>query len=89
MEITLEHNYVGLRCPSCGEKCPGYDAVEKRWRHLNFFQYRCELVAKVPRVNCPKHWYGMSEVPWASGESGFTLLFEAMVMVLAGRDANQ
>lgn len=83
MEITLEHNYVGLRCPSCGAQCPGYDAVEKRWRHLNFFQYRCELVAKVPRVNCPKHGVRMSEVPWASGESGFTLLFEAMVMVLA------
>jgi transposase len=56
---------------------------EKRWRHLNFFQYRCELVAKVPRVNCPKHGVRMSEVPWASGESGFTLLFETMVMVLA------
>ena len=83
MEITLEHNYVGLRCPTCGAQCPGYDAVEKRWRHLNFFQYRCELVAKVPRVNCPKHGVRMSEVPWASGESGFTLLFEAMVMVLA------
>jgi transposase len=84
MEIGLEHDYVNLRCPSCGAKCPGYDAVEKRWRHLNFFQYRCELVAKVPRVNCPEHGVRTSEVPWASGESGFTLLFEAMVMMLAG-----
>jgi transposase len=79
----MEHNYVGLRCPACGEQCPGYDAVEKRWRHLNFFQYRCELVAKVPRVNCPRDGVRLSEVPWASAESGFTLLFEAMVMLLA------
>jgi transposase len=83
MEIALEHDYEGLRCPACGAQCPGYDAVEKRWRHLNFFQYRCELVAKVPRVNCPKHGVRLSEVPWASVESGFTLLFEAMIMVLA------
>jgi transposase len=83
MEIVMEHDRVDLRCPGCGAQCPGYDAVEKRWRHLNFFQYRCELVAKVPRVNCASHGVRLSEVPWASGESGFTLLFEAMVMVLA------
>lgn len=83
MEIVMEHDRVDLRCPACGEQCPGYDSVEKRWRHLNFFQYRCELVAKVPRVKCPEHGVRMSEVPWAKAESGFTLLFEAMVMVLA------
>ena len=27
-------------------------AFKRRWRHLNFFQYRCELVAKVPRTWC-------------------------------------
>jgi len=84
MEIRLEHDYGQLRCPECGKQCAGYDSVEKRWRHLNFFQYRCDLVAKVPRVNCPNHGVRLSEVPWAGGESGFTLLFEAMVMVLAG-----
>ena len=74
MEIVMEHNYVGLRCPVCGEQCPGYDAVEKRWRHLNFFQYRCELVAKVPLVNCPRDGVRLSEVPWASAESGLLYL---------------
>ena len=38
---------------------------------------------KVPRVNCPRDGVRLSEVPWASAESGFTLLFEAMVMLLA------
>src|SRR5262245_58563009 len=83
MEIRLEHDYEKLRCAECGRQCAGYDSVEKRWRHLNFFQYRCDLVAKVPRVKCQEHGVRLSEVPWASGESGFTLLFEAMVMVLA------
>jgi transposase len=72
MEITFITMWVCVVRPA-GARCPGYDAVEKRWRHLNFFQYRCELVAKVPRVNCPKHGVRMSEVAWASGESGLTL----------------
>jgi transposase len=83
MEIVMEHDRVVLQCPVCGTQCAGYDSVEKRWRHLNFFQYQCELVSKVPRVNCPAHGVRLSDVPWASAESGFTLLFEAMVMVLA------
>lgn len=27
-----------------------YDTVERRWEHLNFFQHKCYLLAKVPRV---------------------------------------
>ena len=27
-----------------------YDTVEKRWRHLNFFQHECYLIARVPRI---------------------------------------
>lgn len=40
-------------CPTCGAAgCPAHDTEERRWRHLNFFQYRTELVARVPRVAC-------------------------------------
>jgi transposase len=86
LEIALKHEGEGgLVCPECGEKSAGYDTVEKRWRHLNFFQYRCELVAKVPRANCRKHGVKLTGVPWASEGSGFTLLFEAMTMLLAGQ----
>jgi transposase len=61
-----------------------HDSSQKRWRHLNFFQYRCELVANVPRVWCREDGVHLiTEVPWASAGSGFTLLFEAFVMLLA------
>lgn len=30
-----------------------YDTVKKEWRHLNFFQYECYLVARVPRIKTP------------------------------------
>ena len=86
LEITMEHGSQGrVLCPECGARCGTYDTVEKRWRHLNFFQYRCELSAHVPRVNCPEHGVRLSTVPWASPGSGFTLLFEALVMLLAGQ----
>ena len=86
LELALEQGRDGqVLCPECGQRCGTYDTVEKRWRHLNFFQYRCELVARVPRANCPTHGVKLTRVPWASPGSGFTLLFEAMIMLLAGQ----
>lgn len=85
LEIELEFNRGSqFHCPQCGQLCGVHDSSQKRWRHLNFFQYRCELVANVPRVWCREdgvHLIG--DLPWASAGSGFTLLFEAFVMLLA------
>ena len=53
------------------------------WRHLNFFQYKAFIHAGVPRVTCPAHGVHAVPVPWARPGSGFTLLFEAMVVELA------
>lgn len=65
-----------------GEKVCAYDSVERQWQHLNFFQHRCYLHARVPRI---KHGDGkihQVSVPWARSNSGFTLLFEAYAMLL-------
>jgi transposase len=50
---------------------------------LNFFQYRCELVAKVPRVWCRKDGVHQVPVPWAREGSGFTLMMEALMLLLS------
>lgn len=73
---------VKFACPKCGTLCPVYDSRQKSWRHLNFFQYKCRLRACVPRVHCAQHGVLQVEVPWARPDSGFTLLFEAMVLLL-------
>ena len=72
-------------CPVCGALSPVYDTTDKEWRHLNFFQYEAYLHARVPRVACPNADCGvkMVTVPWARPGSGFTLLFEALVMTMA------
>jgi transposase len=71
-------------CPVCGTPAPVHDTSDKTWRHLNFFQYEAYLTARVPRVKCPNSACGVKQipVPWARAGSGFTLLFEALVMAL-------
>lgn len=72
-------------CPECNlAGLKAYDTVEKTWRHLNFFQHEAYLTARVPRVDCPHCGVRLiNNIPWARRDSGFTLLFEAMVMTLA------
>jgi transposase len=60
--------------------CPAYDTQRKTWRHLNFFQHQAYLNARVPRVRCETCGIRQVNVAWARPDSGFTLLFEAMVM---------
>jgi len=70
-------------CAGCGATdCPAYDTEQMTWRHLNFFQHEAYLNARVPRVCCKKCGIKKAHVPWARPDSGFTLLFEAMVMAM-------
>jgi transposase len=63
--------------------CPVHDTKEKTWRHLDFFQHQAYLHARVPRVKCSVHGTLQVEVPWARPDSGFTLLFEALLLEFA------
>ena len=85
LDIGIDFRRGGtFPCPECGVVGrKGYDSEEKRWRHLNFFQYATMLSARVPRIDCPKCGKRMVEVPWARAGSGFTLLFEALVLAMA------
>ncbi len=70
-------------CPDCGKPCKAHDFGEFTWRHLNFFQHRCYITAKVPRTDCPDHGVKRIQVPWAREGSRFTLLFEQAAVILA------
>lgn len=71
-------------CPSCQKTQEGevHEALERTWRHLYFFQYETYLHARVPRVRCGSCGVKQVEVPWARPGSGFTLLFELLVLSL-------
>lgn len=72
-----------LPCPDCkAADCPVHDTTKKTWRHLDFFQHQAFLHARTPRITCSKCGVRQVEVPWARPGSGFTLLFEALAMML-------
>lgn len=95
VDFSQENNRLDIRidfprgaqfaCPVCGTAVPVHDTTEKSWRHLNFFQYEAYLTARVPRTKCPNEDCGIKQVvvPWSRSGSGFTLLFEALIMALA------
>lgn len=60
-----------------------HDTVERTWQHLNFFQYKTYIHAKMPKVSDGEGHCPTVKAPWARKNSGFTLLFEAWVMELA------
>jgi transposase len=59
-----------------------HDTVTKRYRHLNFFQHECYLEVRVPRVRLPDGGIRQVEPDWAGRLAGFTLLFEALIMIM-------
>lgn len=69
-------------CPVCGEPAKAHDTEERTWRHLDFFQHAAYLTARVPRCKCDQHGVKQVAVPWARSGSGFTLLFEGLILAM-------
>ena len=62
---------------------PVHDTVTKTYRHMNFFQHECVLQVRTPRVKLPSGSVRLVEPDFAGRLSGFTLLFEAFILMLA------
>ncbi len=67
-------------CPDCLQAAPIHDHRERMWRHLDTFQYRTLIHARIPRLNCPTHGVRQLRIPWAEEGSHFTALFEALAI---------
>ena len=83
--LTIRIDFVkGSRFALPGEAGahPVHDTVSKRFRPLNFFQHECYLEVRVPRVKRPDGSVRQVEPCWVGRLSGFTLLFEALVLAL-------
>jgi transposase len=79
VEVLVTHEGPAT-CPVCGEPAGKYDTRSRRWRHLDFCQYRLFITAEVPRIRCEIHGVKQIDVPWAEERSGFTKLFEQCVI---------
>lgn len=83
--LTISISFAsGTRFPSPEAEGlhPVHDTVTKRYRHLNFFQHECILEVRSPRVRLPNGSVRLVEPPFAGRLSGFTLLFEALIMAV-------
>ena len=83
--LTISVDFVAgsrFAVPGVGGVHPAHDTVTKRYRHLNFFQHECYLEVRVPRVRLPDGRIRQVEPDWAGRLAGFTLLFEALIMLM-------
>ncbi len=83
--LTIRIDFVvGSRfaVPGMDGEHPVHDTVSKRYRHLNFFQHECYLEVRVPRVKLPGGAVRQVAPHGVGRLSGFTLLFEALVLAL-------
>jgi transposase len=69
--------------PDAPGEHPVHDTRTKRLRHLNFFQHECYLEVRVPRVRLPDGSVRQVEPSWFGRLDGFTLMFEALIVLLA------
>lgn len=71
-------------CIECGKICTVHDGSYRRWRYLDFFDYRCYLNIKVPRTKCETDGVRIiSKTPWGRLGSHYSYLLEAKVMQLS------
>lgn len=81
--VTIAYaSQAGFKCPICHNASRHYDSRLRKWRHLDTCQYQTLIQANVPRVHCTSHGYQTLQVPWASGSSRYTELFEMRVLTL-------
>ena len=76
--------WESARCPQDGGWVSCYDHTEVlTWRHLNVFQYRCEITCRLPRGKCRQcgHVYRVRP-PWEGLSMHFTKEFEAFALLL-------
>lgn len=84
--LTIAIDFVAgsrFEHPDAPDLHPVHDTRIKRLRHLNFFQHECFLEVRTPRVNLPDGRVAQIEPKWFGKLSGFTFLFEALILTMA------
>ena len=74
----------GQRCPKDNGETEVYDqSYDRQWRHLDIFEHKCFLRARLPRMRCKScgHIFRV-QPPWEGLAKHFTSAFEAMALVL-------
>jgi transposase len=91
-EIDLFIEYIestGI-CPNTQELCPIYDFRDfRRFRHLDIFEYKTFLNARLPRVINGNSEINTIDIAWAGSRVSYTYLFESKVIECLVMSKNQ
>jgi transposase len=85
-ELHLTISYRSGYFVNSEGKSTVHDCVDRLWRHQNFFEHKCFINCKIPRIMTAAGSVIQTPVPWAREGSGFTLLFEAFSMLLIEKE---
>jgi transposase len=76
-EIFVNLRYKLDYIEDCGVCYRIYDRrKERKWRHLDLWQYKTYLVAQIPRYKDNQGFFKSLEVPWADDYERLTTLLE-------------
>ena len=80
INVDFDRGSTFLDYPEDGRAYKAYDTIEKTWRHLNFFEHECYLIVRTPRIKPDSGGIKLIMPPWHGIVSGFTMLFEALIL---------
>lgn len=80
-EININLKYIPKRYKLEGKEHPLYDlSPERRWQHLNWFEYKCYLVCRLPRYVTEDGKVKVIDIDFAPKSKGYTHKFSALVI---------
>ena len=82
LKIEIEFKKGSLFSYESEDNLKVHDSSYREWQHLNFFEHKTVLRARVPRVKTSEGKAKTVKVPWSRPNSGFTLLMEAYLLTL-------
>jgi transposase len=75
VEVVLDYNLPYIEAEKCRYGIYDHRPI-RRWRHLDLWQYKTFISARLPRYKDEKGFYHTIEVPWADPSEQMTVLLE-------------
>jgi hypothetical protein len=76
-EVFVSLSYDLPYIESDGRRYGIYDhRPSRRWRHLDLWQYKTFLTARLPRYKDDKGFYHTIDIPWADASDQMTILLK-------------
>ena len=81
-EINIHLNYIPKRYTVQGKGYPIYDqAPERKWQHLNWFEYKCYIICSIPRYVNSEGKVTTIDIDFAPKSRSYTNKFSQQVIL--------